>query len=107
MAAPAGRAAVQAIRPHTPMIKFPSRNGIPKPNALEALKILAASFPSQSSPSPPPAAVAPPLSRPPGPVTRLPGTPDTLASIQMLPQKYRRTSMTVEEMEYIQRGGPE
>lgn len=109
MAAPVGRAAVQVIRPHTPMIKFPSRIDVPKPNAQEALKLLAVNFPSQSS-SPPPASVAPPLSRPPpapAPVTWLPGTPDSLASIQMLPQRYRRRLVTMEEMEYIQRGGPE
>ncbi|XP_029915923.1 alpha-ketoglutarate dehydrogenase component 4 [Myripristis murdjan] len=106
MAAPAARI-IQAVRPHAPLIKFPNRQGIPKPNVQEALKSLAVSFPQQSSPGFPSAAAAPPLSRPSGPLTRLPGTPDTLASIQMLPQRYRRRAVAVDEMEYIQRGGPE
>ncbi|KAM4616075.1 alpha-ketoglutarate dehydrogenase component 4 isoform 3-T4 [Polymixia lowei] len=78
MAAPTARV-IQAVRPHAPLIKFPNRQGIPKPNA------------------------APPsLSRPTGPLTLLPGAPDTLASVQLLPQRYRRRVMAVEEMDYIQ-----
>ncbi|XP_046904299.1 28S ribosomal protein S36, mitochondrial isoform X2 [Hypomesus transpacificus] len=98
---------VQTVRPHAPLIKFPNRNGIPKPNVPEALKTLVAS-PPQSSASPSvPAAAPPPLSRPLGPITRLPGTPDSLATVQELPQRYRRRQLTLEEMNYIQRGGPE
>ncbi|XP_040897292.1 28S ribosomal protein S36, mitochondrial isoform X2 [Toxotes jaculatrix] len=82
MAAPAARV-IQVVRPHAPLIKFPNRQGIPKPNA------------------------PPPLSRAHIPLTPVPGTPDTLASIQLLPARYRRRPVTVEEMDYIQRGGPE
>ncbi|KAM4616076.1 alpha-ketoglutarate dehydrogenase component 4 isoform 4-T5 [Polymixia lowei] len=106
MAAPTARV-IQAVRPHAPLIKFPNRQGIPKPNALEALKSLAVNFPQHSSPNSPPAAAPPSLSRPTGPLTLLPGAPDTLASVQLLPQRYRRRVMAVEEMDYIQRGGPE
>lgn len=105
--ASAGRV-VQAVRPHAPLIKFPNRQGVPRPNVQEALKTLLVSLP-QSSPSPPTAAAAPsnPISRPPGPIARLPGTPDSLATVQELPQRYRRRPMAMEEMDYIQRGGPE
>ncbi|XP_062310107.1 28S ribosomal protein S36, mitochondrial isoform X2 [Osmerus eperlanus] len=97
---------VQTVRPHAPLIKFPNRNGIPKPNVSEALKTLVAS-PPQSSPSPPVTAATPPIPRPPGPIARLPGFPDSLATVQELPQRYRRRPLTLEEMNYIQRGGPE
>lgn len=33
--------------------------------------------------------------------------PDTAEIIKTLPQKYRRKPMSQEEVEYIQRGGPE
>ncbi|XP_029367391.1 alpha-ketoglutarate dehydrogenase component 4 [Echeneis naucrates] len=101
MAAPAARV-IQAVRPHAPLIKFPNRQGIPKPNAQEASKILAVNFPQDKTS---PLAAAPPLSS--KPITPIPGTPDTLASIQLLPARYRRRPMTVDEMDYIQRGGPE
>uniref|UniRef100_A0A1A7X629 Mitochondrial ribosomal protein S36 n=1 Tax=Iconisemion striatum TaxID=60296 RepID=A0A1A7X629_9TELE len=86
MAAPTARL-IQAVRPHAPLIKFPSRQGIPRPNAQEVLKILAASFPQHNAPSSPSAAASPPtsLSRPHVAPTPIPGTPDTLASIQQLP----------------------
>ncbi|XP_042276396.1 28S ribosomal protein S36, mitochondrial isoform X2 [Thunnus albacares] len=84
MAAPAARV-IQAVRPHAPLIKFPNRHNIPKPNA----------------------AAPPQLSRSHVPLTPIPGTPDTLASINLLPARYRRRPMAVDEMEYIQRGGPE
>ncbi|XP_014016892.1 alpha-ketoglutarate dehydrogenase component 4 isoform X1 [Salmo salar] len=92
----------QAVKPHAPLIKFPNREGVPRPNVQEALKTLAV-----SSPSPPPLVVPLPLSRPPGPFTRLPGTPDSLATVKELPERYRRRALEAEEMDYIQRGGPE
>ncbi|XP_071339382.1 alpha-ketoglutarate dehydrogenase component 4 [Trachinotus anak] len=101
MAAPAARV-IQAVRPHAPLIKFPNRQGMPRPNAQEALKTLAVNFPQHNAT--PSAAAAPPLSRP---ITPIPGTPDTLASIQLLPARYRRRPLAVDEMDYIQRGGPE
>ncbi|XP_016084535.1 28S ribosomal protein S36, mitochondrial-like [Sinocyclocheilus grahami] len=98
---------VQVVRPRAPLIKFPDRNGIPRPNVQEALNVLAACLP-QISPSAPPltTSVSPPP-KPPGPVSRLPGTPDSLDVVRDLPQKYRRTTLALDEMDYIQRGGPE
>ncbi|KAF1389343.1 hypothetical protein PFLUV_G00072450 [Perca fluviatilis] len=65
MAAPAARV-IQAVRPHAPLIKFPKRQDVARPNVQEALKTLA-----------------------------------------LLPARYRRRPMAVDEMDYIQRGGPE
>ncbi|XP_076005556.1 alpha-ketoglutarate dehydrogenase component 4 [Genypterus blacodes] len=101
MAAPAARA-IQAVRPHAPMIKFPNRLGITKPNVQDILKTLA--IPQYTAPSAPAAAAPQPLSRP---LTQISGTPDTLASVHLLPARYRRRPMSVDEMDYIQRGGPE
>ncbi|KAM6944196.1 alpha-ketoglutarate dehydrogenase component 4 [Lycodopsis pacificus] len=100
MAAPAARV-IQAVRPHAPLIKFPQRLDIARPNAQEALKTLAVNFSPHSAVTPPPS------SRPHVPLTPISGTPDSLASIQLLPARYRRRPMAVEEMDYIQRGGPE
>lgn len=105
MAAPTARV-IQAVRPHAPLIKFPSRQGVPRPNVQEALKTLAA-LPQHNAPGSLPAAAPPLISRPHVPLTPIPGTPDTLASIQLLPARYRRRPMPADEMEYIQRGGPE
>ncbi|CAL8345386.1 unnamed protein product [Lota lota] len=98
---------VKAIRPRAPLIKFPDRLSGAKPNAAEALKVLAVNLPQQNSPNSLSVGTTPPLARPAAPFTRLPGSPDTLASIQLVPQRYRRRPMVVEEMDYIQRGGPE
>nr|ACQ58955.1 Mitochondrial 28S ribosomal protein S36 [Anoplopoma fimbria] len=100
MAAPAARL-IQAVRPHAPLIKFPKGLDIPRPNAQEALKTLAVNFTPHSAPAPPPP------SRHHVPMTPISGTPDSLASIQLLPARYRRRPMAPEEMDYIQRGGPE
>lgn len=51
-------------------------------------------------------AAPPPLSKPHVPLTPIPGTPDTLASIQLLTARYRRRLLAVDEMEYIQVRGP-
>ncbi|CAK6950687.1 S ribosomal protein S36%2C mitochondrial [Scomber scombrus] len=106
MAAPTARV-IQAVRPHAPLIKFPNRHGIPKPNAQEALKILTTSLPQHNAPSSPSTAAPPQLTRTHVPLTPIPGTPDTLATINLLPARYRRRPMAMDEMEYIQRGGPE
>ncbi|XP_077416784.1 alpha-ketoglutarate dehydrogenase component 4 [Vanacampus margaritifer] len=102
MAAPTARI-IQAVRPHAPMIKFPSRLGIPKPNAQEALLVNVPQPNSSISPS----ASAPPQISSRVTLPPIPGTPDTLASVQLLPARYRRRTLVVEEMDYIQRGGPE
>ncbi|XP_057688628.1 28S ribosomal protein S36, mitochondrial [Corythoichthys intestinalis] len=102
MATPAARV-IQAVRPHAPMIKFPSRQDMPKPNAQEALKTLLVNVSQANNPSSaPPQISASRVTLPP-----IPGTPDTLASIQLVPARYRRRPLVIEEMEYIQRGGPE
>ncbi|XP_026098718.1 28S ribosomal protein S36, mitochondrial-like [Carassius auratus] len=100
---------VQVVRPHAPLIKFPDRNGIPRPNVQEALNVLAACLPqiSPSAPPPPPTTSISPPPKPPGPIIRLPGTPDSTDVIRDLPQKYRRRTLALDEMDYIQRGGPE
>ncbi|XP_036435317.1 28S ribosomal protein S36, mitochondrial [Colossoma macropomum] len=96
---------VQVVRPHAPLIKFPNRQGLPRPNVQEALKLLGVSIPQSSPPAP--AQSATPAPRPTGAVSRLPGTPDSIAVVKELPQRYRRREIALEEMDYIQRGGPE
>uniref|UniRef100_A0A3P9HYQ3 Mitochondrial ribosomal protein S36 n=1 Tax=Oryzias latipes TaxID=8090 RepID=A0A3P9HYQ3_ORYLA len=99
MAAPAARV-IQAVRPRAPLIKFPDRQAIPRPNTQEVLKALALNLPQHSSS---PSAPAPPQSAPPHrPLTLVPGVPDSLASIQQMPARYRRRPLTLEEMDYIQ-----
>lgn len=79
---------------------FLSRDISPFPlPAQEALKTLAVSFSPHNSA---PAAASPPLPRPHVPLSPIPGTPDTLASIQLLPARYRRRPLTLDEMDYIQ-----
>ncbi|XP_047447372.1 28S ribosomal protein S36, mitochondrial isoform X2 [Mugil cephalus] len=97
MAAPTARV-IQAVRPHAPLIKFPNRQ------VQEALKSLAVNHPQHNGPSLASAAAA---ARPHVPLAPIPGTPDTLASIQQLPARYRRRPLTADEMGYIERGGPE
>ncbi|KAM9858687.1 alpha-ketoglutarate dehydrogenase component 4 [Aulostomus maculatus] len=106
MAAPTTRV-IQAVRPHAPLIKFPKREGFPRPNVQEALKALALTLSQHNAAEPRPPATLPQLSRPHVPLTPIPGNPDTLASIQVLPARYRRRALAPEEMDYIQRGGPE
>lgn len=162
------RVCLQAVRPHAPLIKFPKRQDVARPNGeyeesewwsdswhninegthpkidswwnnsnlnlhlqlaftfyqcmmsdipwvllelpficndffppvcflvQEALKTLAVNASPHNAPAPPP------LSRPHVPLTPISGTPDTLASIQLLPARYRRRPMAVDEMDYIQ-----
>ncbi|KAL4630158.1 28S ribosomal protein S36, mitochondrial isoform X1 [Arapaima gigas] len=93
---------VQAVRPHTPLIKFPNRQSVPRPNAQEALKMAVANHPEMSAGthSLRPSAASEP--RPPGPQSRLPGTPDSAATVRDFPRRYRRRPLAVEEMDYIQ-----
>ncbi|XP_075788464.1 alpha-ketoglutarate dehydrogenase component 4 [Pelodiscus sinensis] len=96
---------VQVVKPHTPLIKFPDRSNCPKPKKQESLQ----------SRVPPLHASAAQMSigdRSPAlqnisSISRVQGTPDTIELVRTLPQKYRRKLMSNEEMEYIQRGGPE
>ncbi|KAJ8380859.1 hypothetical protein SKAU_G00016370 [Synaphobranchus kaupii] len=101
----AGRV-VQVVRPHAPLIKFPNRKDIPRPSVQEVLKMVAASLPE--TPPVVQTSVPPSLAgRPSVTLSRLPGNPDTVTVVTDFPQRYRRRLLAIEEMEYIQRGGPE
>ncbi|XP_072288882.1 alpha-ketoglutarate dehydrogenase component 4 [Eucyclogobius newberryi] len=106
MAAPTARA-IQVVRPHVPLIKFNKRLGTPQPNVEDVLKTLGVNLQQHNAPSAPSAAAPPQVSRPHVPLTLIPGTPDTPASVQLLPARYRRRPLTSDEMDFIQRGGPE
>ncbi|KAF6125849.1 mitochondrial ribosomal protein S36 [Phyllostomus discolor] len=75
---------VQVVKPHTPLIRFPNRRDHPKPNVSQHFK-------GSKSPD----------------WLMHQGPPDTAEIIKTLPQKYRRKPVSQEEMEFIQRGGPE
>ncbi|KAH0627985.1 hypothetical protein JD844_008624 [Phrynosoma platyrhinos] len=96
---------VQVVKPHTPLIKFPDRKSTPRPKLQEPLQSrvppLHASSTEISAGGQPPSHQHISFSG------RTQGTPDTLELVRTLPQKYRRKPLSVEEMEYIQRGGPE
>nr|XP_020018240.1 28S ribosomal protein S36, mitochondrial [Castor canadensis] len=91
---------VQVVKPHTPLIRFPDRRDNPKASASEALR--SAGLPSHSSviSQHSKGSKSPELLMHQGP-------PDTAEILKTLPQKYRRKPMSQEEMEFIQRGGPE
>ncbi|KAL2087690.1 hypothetical protein ACEWY4_016518 [Coilia grayii] len=99
-----GRLVVKAVRPHAPMIKFPNRRLTPRPNVEEMLK--SAVNISVAPNSPITSTTRSTQSQIPS-VHPLSGPPDSVASVRALPAKYRRRMLVVEEMEYIQRGGPE
>ncbi|XP_035875908.1 28S ribosomal protein S36, mitochondrial-like [Phyllostomus discolor] len=91
---------VQVVRPHTPLIRFPNRRDHPKPNVSQVLR--SAGLPSHSS------SISQHFKGSKSPDWLMhQGPPDTAEIIKTLPQKYRRKSMSQEEMEFIQRGGPE
>lgn len=90
---------VQVVKPHTPLIRFPDRRDNPKPNVSEALG--SAGMPSHS-----PMSQHSKGSKASDWLTHQ-GPPDTAEMIKTLPQKYRRKLVSQEEMEFIQRGGPE
>ncbi|XP_061475701.1 alpha-ketoglutarate dehydrogenase component 4 [Rhineura floridana] len=96
---------VQVVKPHTPLIKFPERKSTPKPTIQEPLQSRVP--PLHASASQLSAGGGPPLHKNISFPSRMQGTPDTSELVKTLPQKYRRKPMSVEEMEYIQRGGPE
>ncbi|XP_060115178.1 alpha-ketoglutarate dehydrogenase component 4-like [Heteronotia binoei] len=94
----------QVVKSHTPLIKFPERTNIPKPRMQE-------SFESRVPPLHPSASqksIGQPLSYQNIPsISRIQDTPDTSELLRTLPTTYWRKTMSVEEMEYIQCGGPE
>ncbi|KAJ8287207.1 hypothetical protein GJAV_G00048900 [Gymnothorax javanicus] len=97
--AAATRAIVQAVRPHSPLIKFPNRLGVPRPEVQEIPMTMVAPAQMSGAHSSPPPTAAPP--------TQAVGPPDTAASVAGLPPRYRRRPLAAEEIDYIQRGGPE
>lgn len=90
---------VQVVKPHTPLIRFPDRRDNPKPNVSEVLR--STGLPSHSSIS----QHSKGSKTPDWPMHQ--GPPDTADIIKTLPQKYRRKPVSQEEIEFIQRGGPE
>ncbi|XP_068279457.1 alpha-ketoglutarate dehydrogenase component 4 [Nyctibius grandis] len=96
---------VQVVKPHTPLIKFPDRKSSPRPKIQESLQASVPSVPaSEAQESVGGRSLA---FQNISPVSRVQGTPDTSELARTLPQKYRRKLMSDEEIEYIQRGGPE
>ncbi|XP_048216690.1 alpha-ketoglutarate dehydrogenase component 4 [Perognathus longimembris pacificus] len=90
---------VQVVKPHAPLIRFPSRRDNLKLSASEAMS--SAGLPPHAS------LISPHAKGSKSPDTIHPGPPDTAAILKTLPQKYRRKLISQEEMEFIQRGGPE
>ncbi|XP_053303975.1 alpha-ketoglutarate dehydrogenase component 4 [Spea bombifrons] len=98
---------VQVVKPHVPAIRFPDRKNSPKPNVQEALKTMLFPFSVPSLQTHDAASGNPPgLYNTPS-TRKAQSAPDTSDLFKSLPQKYRRKHVTSEEMEYIQRGGPE
>uniref|UniRef100_A0A8I6A554 28S ribosomal protein S36, mitochondrial n=1 Tax=Rattus norvegicus TaxID=10116 RepID=A0A8I6A554_RAT len=91
---------VQVVKPHAPLIKFPNRRDKPKLSASDALSF------EICSKSPTPISQHSKGNLSPNLLVHQ-GPPDTAELIKSLPQKYRRKPMSQEEMEFIQRGGPE
>ncbi|XP_041514779.1 28S ribosomal protein S36, mitochondrial-like [Microtus oregoni] len=91
---------VQVVKPHTPLIRFPDRRDNPKLSASDVLR--SAGLPSHSSviSQYSKGSTSPDLLMHPGP-------PDTAEILKTLPHKYRRKPISQEEMDFIQRGGPE
>ncbi|CAO2592774.1 Alpha-ketoglutarate dehydrogenase component 4, partial [Lemmus lemmus] len=91
---------VQVVKPHAPLIRFPDRRDNPKLSASDVLR--SAGLPSHSSviSQHSKGSISPDLLMHPGP-------PDTAEILKTLPQKYRRKPISQEEMDFIQRGGPE
>merc|ERR1712038_868036 len=103
MAANAARA-VQAVKPHIPLIRFPIRGGA----AVQSIQPPPPSFTSPVRPSSAaalpemPPEFLPTYAKPFGYTKRGSGVDP-----KDLPSKYRRQGLTEAEMDYIMRGGPE
>ncbi|XP_072113917.1 alpha-ketoglutarate dehydrogenase component 4 [Mobula birostris] len=92
--------AVRIVKPHQRLIKFPDRKAFPRPNVHEALKSVSVSIQGQQPTTSSISSSAPTVSE-------LSSKRDTIEIVRALPQKYKRLPVSNEEMEYIQRGGPE
>ncbi|KAM9100076.1 28S ribosomal protein S36, mitochondrial isoform X1 [Sarcophilus harrisii] len=88
------------VKPHSPLIRFPDRKGYPKLNVPESFtsSVLPSHSSTMSQHSLGGKSSGLPMNR---------GPPDSAEIVKTLPQKYRRKFMSPEEMEFIQRGGPE
>ncbi|XP_011424652.3 alpha-ketoglutarate dehydrogenase component 4 [Magallana gigas] len=82
--------AFQAVRPHVPLIKFRGGNFT---KDTPAVMTPATKGKSETAPS--------------TPQTTKIATPGSILEHHQLPKKYARTPLSIEEMEYIQRGGPD
>lgn len=82
--------AVNVIRPHVPLIKFPPRNAGPSNHNV-----------SKGMPSQPPSNPAQPTS-----VANKTTAKGEVIDSSTLPLKYHRKPLSVEEMEHIEKGGP-
>ncbi|XP_070268209.1 alpha-ketoglutarate dehydrogenase component 4 [Myotis yumanensis] len=91
---------VQVVKPHTPLIRFPNRRDHPKLDVSEAVR--STGVPSHSS-----SISQHSKGSKSSDWLMHQGPPDTAEIIKTLPQKYRRKPVSQEEVEYIQRGGPE
>ncbi|GFR61043.1 28S ribosomal protein S36, mitochondrial [Elysia marginata] len=80
----------KVIRPHVPLIKFPPRNAV-----LSNQNVLKGA-PSHSQPSPAQQV----------PVSNKPISKGPAIESSSLPPKYHRKPLSLEEMEYIEKGGP-
>ncbi|WAR00676.1 RT36-like protein [Mya arenaria] len=79
--------AVQAVKPHVPLIRFPSRSSIEE--AMGSIKGSTAA--SAAVASPPSFTAKPPAN----------------SYSDVVPARFQRKPISLEEMDYIQRGGPE
>ncbi|XP_068280407.1 alpha-ketoglutarate dehydrogenase component 4-like [Nyctibius grandis] len=96
---------IQVVKPHTPLIKFPDRKSSPRPKIQESLQ---ASVPSlDASKAQESGGGRSLVFQNISPVIRVQDIPDTSELARTLPRKYRKKLMSDEEIEYIQRGGPE
>ena len=77
---------ISAVKPHVPLIKFPTRiKWTPK---LQEVNVS-------------PVQVTAPL------LQHTPIAADTVDVFRVVPARFRRRPVDIEELEYIQRGGPE
>ncbi|XP_059490042.1 alpha-ketoglutarate dehydrogenase component 4 [Neocloeon triangulifer] len=79
----------QAVRPHVPLIKF--RKGSAVQGHVDNVRVVAAAAPTQSSSKP----------------SFKPVQKGPIIEDWQLPLRYRRQALSQQEVDYINRGGPE